>query len=107
MSLGLRLEVRQTQGLVLTPQLQQAIKLLQLSNFELRGVVEREVADNPFLEPREAESLAKAPSAPADRPLDGLPGLRPAKGAEEALPEAPSVGADHRLGLRRAAGRAF
>src|SRR5918999_1348966 len=39
---GLRLDLRQTQGLVLTPQLQQAIKLLQLSNLELSAAVERE-----------------------------------------------------------------
>ena len=47
---GLRLDLRQTQGLVLTPQLQQAIKLLQLSNLELSAAVDREVAENPFLE---------------------------------------------------------
>ena len=50
MSLGLRLELRQSQGLVMTPQLQQAIKLLQLSNLELAGYVERELEENPFLE---------------------------------------------------------
>jgi RNA polymerase sigma-54 factor len=35
MSLSLRLDLRQSQTLVMTPQLQQAIKLLQLSNLEL------------------------------------------------------------------------
>ena len=38
--IGQRLEVRQGQGLVITPQLQQAIKLLQLSNLELEAFVE-------------------------------------------------------------------
>ena len=41
--IGQRLEVRQGQGLVITPQLQQAIKLLQLSNLELDEFVEAEL----------------------------------------------------------------
>ncbi|RZJ38070.1 MAG: hypothetical protein EON87_21345, partial [Brevundimonas sp.] len=45
--LGQRLEVRQGQGLVVTPQLQQAIKLLQLSNQELDAFVEQELERNP------------------------------------------------------------
>ena len=40
MALGQRLELKQGQGLVITPQLQQAIKLLQLSNLELEAVIE-------------------------------------------------------------------
>ncbi|HEX6866263.1 MAG TPA: RNA polymerase sigma-54 factor, partial [Caulobacteraceae bacterium] len=50
MSLNARLEVRQGQGLVVTPQLQQAIKLLQLSNLELEGFVEAELERNPLLQ---------------------------------------------------------
>ena len=46
---GMRLELRQHQSLVLTPQLQQAIRLLQMSNVELAGAVDKEVAENPFL----------------------------------------------------------
>jgi RNA polymerase sigma-54 factor len=53
MALGQRLEIRQGQGLVMTPQLQQAIKLLQLSNMELQSYVEDELERNPLLE-REA-----------------------------------------------------
>lgn len=49
MALGARLEVRQGQGLVITPQLQQAIKLLQLSNIELEAFVETELERNPLL----------------------------------------------------------
>ena len=45
-----RLDLRQTQSLVMTPQLQQAIKLLQLSNVELGDYVERELERNPLLE---------------------------------------------------------
>ncbi|MAG96514.1 MAG: RNA polymerase factor sigma-54 [Alphaproteobacteria bacterium] len=50
MSLSPKLEVRQSQNLVMTPQLQQAIKLLQLSNLELMTYVEQEVEQNPMLE---------------------------------------------------------
>jgi RNA polymerase sigma-54 factor len=45
-----RLDLRQTQTLVMTPQLQQAIKLLQLSHLELAEYVERELEQNPLLE---------------------------------------------------------
>ncbi|PHS26923.1 MAG: RNA polymerase sigma-54 factor [Robiginitomaculum sp.] len=50
MGFGQRLEVRQGQSLVMTPQLQQAIKLLQMSNFELSAYVEDELLRNPLLE---------------------------------------------------------
>lgn len=50
MALGPRLEFRQSQQLVMTPQLQQAIKLLQLSNIELADYVEEQLEENPFLE---------------------------------------------------------
>lgn len=71
MSLFQRLETKQTQTVVMTPQLQQAIKLLQLSNIELTGFVEQELERNPLLERGEAESDpvptgvdAPEPSAP-------------------------------------------
>ncbi|MEL6476346.1 MAG: RNA polymerase factor sigma-54 [Pseudomonadota bacterium] len=50
MSLGLRLELKQSQQLVMTPQLQQAIRLLQMSNVELCAYVASEVERNPLLE---------------------------------------------------------
>ncbi len=50
MAIGPRLDIRQTQSLVMTPQLQQAIKLLQLSNFELTAFIEQEMERNPLLE---------------------------------------------------------
>jgi RNA polymerase sigma-54 factor len=56
MALTQRLEIRQGQALVMTPQLQQAIKLLQLSNLELAGYVEQELERNPLLERDESES---------------------------------------------------
>ena len=55
MALSQRLDLRQTQSLVMTPQLQQAIKLLQLSNMELSDYVDREVEQNPLLERDDSE----------------------------------------------------
>ena len=60
------LSLRVSQQLALTPQLQQSIRLLQLSTLELAGEVEQMLADNPFLEredeaaPREEFGLAQA-----------------------------------------------
>lgn len=50
MALSTRLDLRQSQSLVMTPQLQQAIKLLQLSNIELTAYVEEQIEQNPLLE---------------------------------------------------------
>ena len=50
MSLAPRLDLRQSQSLVMTPQLQQAIKLLALSNLELEGFIAEEIERNPLLE---------------------------------------------------------
>src|SRR3546814_10848355 len=60
-----RLELRQRQSLVMTPQLQQAIKLLQLSNLELAAEVDRELEQNPLLDRDESanDSLLEGPSA--------------------------------------------
>jgi RNA polymerase sigma-54 factor len=48
---------------VLTPQLQQAIKLLQLSNLELEAVIAEELAKNPLLEARPGEDERRQPAA--------------------------------------------
>src|SRR5262249_28011491 len=50
MALTQKLEIRQSQALVMTPQLMQAIKLLQLSNLDLAAYVEGELERNPLLE---------------------------------------------------------
>jgi RNA polymerase sigma-54 factor len=50
MAIGPRLDLRQTQSLVMTPQLRQAIKLLQYSNIEVAAFVEEELERNPLLE---------------------------------------------------------
>ncbi|HWJ70325.1 MAG TPA: RNA polymerase factor sigma-54 [Sphingobium sp.] len=95
MALGPRLDLRQSQSLVMTPQLQQAIKLLALSNLELEAFIGSELERNPLLEagdtvaipPREtvepiegaepragpdasADTLIASGAAAADAPLD-------------------------------------
>ena len=50
MSFAQRLDMRQSQSLVMTPQLQQAIKMLQMSNIELQDYVAEEIERNPLLE---------------------------------------------------------
>ena len=59
MSLAPRLDIRQSQQLVMTPQLQQAIKLLQYSNVELTDFVMDEVEKNPLLEVGEVEMVER------------------------------------------------
>jgi len=61
MALSQKLELRQGQALVMTPQLQQAIKLLQLSNLELVAFVEQELERNPLLERDEVGDAAAEP----------------------------------------------
>ena len=72
MSLSLRLDVRQSQALVMTPQLQQAIKLLQLGNLELATYVQGELEQNPFLERQdegpEPSPTSRRPSSRAEQP---------------------------------------
>jgi RNA polymerase sigma-54 factor len=68
MALMQRLEMRQGQSLVMTPQLLQAIKLLQLSHLDLAAYVEAELERNPLLERPEPE--AEERSAPDDEGRD-------------------------------------
>jgi RNA polymerase sigma-54 factor len=85
MALGPRLDIRQTQALVLTPQLQQAIRLLQLSNLELEAVIAEEMAKNPLLESSSADGEDSPGDVPtAETPADSLeePG---APGADELM----------------------
>ena len=73
MALSQRLEIRQGQSLVMTPQLQQAIKLLQLSNVELADYCEQELEKNPLLDRLEtAPSIEPEPVAveTPDEPLE-------------------------------------
>ncbi len=87
MSLLQRLEVRQGQALVMTPQLLQAIKLLQLSHLDLAAYVDAELERNPLLERAEAENPGgqDAPEAPAPsdegRAKTGSRAARPIRGS--------------------------
>ena len=66
MALSAKLELRQGQSLVMTPQLQLAIKLLQLSNLELNTFVEAELERNPLLERLDEAPIAEPQEAQAD-----------------------------------------
>jgi len=77
MVLGPRLDLRQSQSLVMTPQLQQAIRLLALSNLEVEGFIAEELERNPLLEAGREEAPTEReepifdsgdgePSAPPD-----------------------------------------
>ncbi len=74
MAISQRLQMRQGQSLVMTPQLQQAIKLLQLSNIELAEYVEAEIEKNPLIQKgdgsEDAAPKADATDAPSSSELD-------------------------------------
>jgi RNA polymerase sigma-54 factor len=63
MGLGPRLDLRQSQSLVMTPQLQQAIRLLALSNLEVESFIAEELERNPLLESASGEGDEAAPAA--------------------------------------------
>ena len=106
---GIRLELRQQQSLVLTPQLQQAIKLLQMSNLELAGVDRpggrREPVPGARATARRAAGRTSATAAPPAPSASRLPdatggGCRRADGRRYRA-------ADCALALKRPAGNAF
>lgn len=86
MALVPRLELRQTQTLVMTPQLQQAIKLLQLSNLDLSDYIDHELEQNPLLEREDSEGgeIDSGPDTAAETSQDGEFGDREAEPAESA-----------------------
>ena len=75
MAINPRLELRQGQTLTMTTQLQQAIKLLQLSNLELSEYVEQELEKNPFLE-RDVEEYSSSEEGDQSFPVDYPDGSR-------------------------------
>src|SRR6202012_2414826 len=87
MALGPRLDLRQSQSLVMTPQLQQAIKLLALSNLEIEAFIAEELEKNPLLEAGSTEE-GREPEPDGDfdgdapEPTDALAGLN--GGSEDA-----------------------
>lgn len=81
MAMTPRLELRQGQALVMTPQLQQAIKLLQLSNVELQEFVEGELERNPLLEREESSAEAKKSDSGDAEALEFESGMAPNEAA--------------------------
>ncbi len=80
MAMEARLSLRQSQRVVMTPLLQQAIQLLQLSTLELQEVVQKELLENPLLEEVAPEteaapeaSASTTPDAPTTTPLEPAP----------------------------------
>src|SRR3954470_8803005 len=67
MALEIKQSLRLSQQLVMTPQLQQAIKLLQLNRMELAEVVNQEMMENPILEEMAETPEGENPTA-ADAP---------------------------------------
>src|SRR5690242_3934554 len=87
------LQLKLSQHLTLTPQLQQSIRLLQLSTVELNQELERYLADNPLLERVDLAS-DETPAAPP--PLNGaIAAGEAAAPAEESREEPPSYQEDH------------
>ena len=121
MALGPRLDLRQSQSLVMTPQLQQAIKLLALSNLEIEGFIAEELEKNPLLETGAARPTPRSPAEPGPdvetaaeldaeaiargRRRGGEGALdidhRPARISTRTAPSIPMRGIDGGLGLER------
>jgi RNA polymerase sigma-54 factor len=85
MAIGPRLDLRLGQALVMTPQLRQAIQLLQFSNLEVQAWVEQELERNPMLE-RDDRAGSDAPAAPAPQDTPPLADAREAVAAEGEAP---------------------
>jgi len=76
MAMETRLSLRQSQRVVMTPLLQQAIQLLQLSTLELQEVVQKELLENPLLEEVPPDN-AETPESPAATETPTTPGPEP------------------------------
>jgi RNA polymerase sigma-54 factor len=104
MALSQRLVMKQGQSLVMTPQLQQAIKLLQMSSIELQSFVEAEIERNPLLDHGDG-GIAKVSATPINVQPERLdqsfasPGAG-APGEIEAQSSAPATSADGQSMLR-------
>jgi RNA polymerase sigma-54 factor len=85
MTINQRLDIRQGQTLTMTPQLQQAIKLLQMSNLELSEFVEAELEKNPLLE-RDESMSSERPDL--DAPAQDSGGGEEGDGHDDAAPPA-------------------
>ncbi|GKS60453.1 RNA polymerase sigma-54 factor [Nitrospira sp.] len=73
----LRLDLRLSQKLIMTPQLQQAIKLLQLSRLELQQTLEQHLLDNPLLEEAQTEIEEADEARESESPTEALTATSP------------------------------
>jgi RNA polymerase sigma-54 factor len=92
MGLGPRLELRQSQQLVMTQQLQLAIKLLALTNVELEAYIGDELEKNPLLSTSDGGDIIEAlppPEAGVDASSRGLDELLGSSNEGSANAEAP------------------
>ena len=62
MQLNNNLNIKHSQSIVMTPQLRQAIKLLQFSNLELSSYIEEQIEKNPFLENKKSDIFSNTDS---------------------------------------------
>lgn len=92
MGLGPRLDIRQSQSLVMTQQLQAAIKLLALSNLEVEAFIAEELAKNPLLEARGGDGPSESVIVRPDRET-GEEAAEPA-GSDEMLAAGDDSGLD-------------
>ena len=83
-----RLELRQSQKLIMTPRMQQAMKILRLSNLDLGDFVDDEIRENPLLE-RADVALGKNDRRTMSSGTIGRPRLEPELLAAEFSPDAP------------------
>ena len=83
MALEQKLNLRLSQRLVMTPSLQQAIKLLQMSRLELQEVLTQEVVENPVLEEQEETSETERVDAARDNEDAGAPAEAPPAAEKE------------------------
>ena len=89
MALEQKLHLRLSQRLVMTPSLQQAIKLLQMSKLELEEVLNQEMVENPVLEEEQEEETARE-TEPAEAPEAPPAAGEEAPAQAAATPEAPA-----------------
>ena len=93
MALMQKLVMKQGQSLVMTPQLQQAIKLLQMSNIEVQNFIDAELERNPLLERNELRETAVAEVKPEKTELQDAPfSAGDARGADGDGATSPSDG---------------
>jgi RNA polymerase sigma-54 factor len=93
MAIGPRLDLRQTQSLVMTPQLRQAIQLLQYSNIEANQFIEDELLKNPLL--AHTDTTLAEPEIASPGPLLPMPGDAALDGAHpEGIDAAAFAGSD-------------